>query len=222
MSKKIWWMFWIQGFEGGIGPPMCGGPHNSIGAPISNHLTSKLSHFSWMFWIWIFESGIGPPKCGRPHNSARSPISNHQTSKFSHFESRSQHFLWVFWIWGFEGGIGPPTCGGPHNSIGAPISNHQTSKLSHFGSRSQKNFGCFGFEALKMELDPQHVGDLIIPLGPRFQITKHLNIADLVQGDKLFVDVLNSRLGRWNWTSNTWKTLEFNWGHDFKSPNIQI
>jgi hypothetical protein len=40
--------------------------------------------------------------------------------------------------------------------------------------------------------------------------------------NKKFVDVSNSRLGRWNWTPNTWKTLEFDWGHDFKSPNIKI
>jgi hypothetical protein len=56
--------------------------------------------------------------------------------------------------------------GGPHNSTGAPNSNHQTSKLSRFGSRSQIFFGCFQFEALKVELDPQRMGDLIIPLGP--------------------------------------------------------
>jgi hypothetical protein len=32
-----------------------------------------------------------------------------------------------------------------------------------------------------VELDPQHMGDLIVPPGPRFQITKHLNLADLAQ-----------------------------------------
>jgi hypothetical protein len=73
-----------------------------------------------------------------------------------------------------------------------------------------------------VELAPQRIGDLRIPPGPRFQITIHLNIADLVQGGKHFVDVLNSRLGRLNWTPNTWRILEFDWGHDFKSPNIQI
>jgi hypothetical protein len=36
---------------------------------------------------------------------------------------------------------------------------------------------CFEFEALKVELDPRHVGDLSIPSGPQFQITKHLNLA---------------------------------------------
>jgi hypothetical protein len=37
--------------------------------------------------------------------------------------------------------------------------------------------GSFEFEALKVELDPQCVEDLIIPPGPRFQITKHLILA---------------------------------------------
>jgi hypothetical protein len=35
--------------------------------------------------------------------------------------------------------------------------------------------GCFKFNVLKVELDPQRTGDLIIPPGPQFQITKHLN-----------------------------------------------
>jgi hypothetical protein len=41
--------------------------------------------------------------------------------------------------------------------------------------------GCFEFEALKVELEPQRVGDLIIPPGPHFKITKYLNLADLAQ-----------------------------------------
>jgi hypothetical protein len=37
-----------------------------------------------------------------------------------------------------------------------------------------------------VELALQHVGDLIVPLGPRFQITKHLYLAALAKGAKLF------------------------------------
>jgi hypothetical protein len=44
--------------------------------------------------------------------------------------------------------------------------------------------GCFKFEALKMDLAPQHEGDLLIPLGPRVQITKYLNLVVLVQRAK--------------------------------------
>jgi hypothetical protein len=73
-----------------------------------------------------------------------------------------------------------------------------------------------------VELAPPTRGEHENSTGPRFQITKHLNIIDLVQGGKFFVDVLNSRLGRWNWTPNTWRILEFDWGHDFISTNIQI
>jgi hypothetical protein len=47
-----------------------------------------------------------------------------------------------------------------------------------------------------VELDPQSMEDLIVPLGPRFQITKHLYLADLVQGSKKIVDFLNLRFGR--------------------------
>jgi hypothetical protein len=42
-----------------------------------------------------------------------------------------------------------------------------------------------------VELDPQHVGELRVPPGPRFQITKHLNLAVLAQGANFFVGVLN-------------------------------
>jgi hypothetical protein len=37
-----------------------------------------------------------------------------------------------------------------------------------------------------VELDPQRAGDLIVPLGPQFQITKHLYLAVLAQGAKMF------------------------------------
>jgi hypothetical protein len=37
-----------------------------------------------------------------------------------------------------------------------------------------------------VELDPQCVGDLIIPLGPRYQITKHLNLAVLAKAITFF------------------------------------
>jgi hypothetical protein len=74
--------------------------------------------------------------------------------------------------------------GGPHNSTGTPISNHQTSKFSRFGSKSQFFCGCSEFEVVKVELDPQCAGGLIIPWGPRFQITKHLNLAVLAKAVK--------------------------------------
>jgi hypothetical protein len=37
-----------------------------------------------------------------------------------------------------------------------------------------------------VEFDPQCVGDLTVPPGPRFQITKHLNLAILAKGAKMF------------------------------------
>jgi hypothetical protein len=37
-----------------------------------------------------------------------------------------------------------------------------------------------------VELDPQCVEDLIIPPGPRFQITKHINLVVLAQGANIF------------------------------------
>jgi hypothetical protein len=37
-----------------------------------------------------------------------------------------------------------------------------------------------------VELDPQRMGDLIVPPGPQFQITKHLYLAILAKGAKLF------------------------------------
>jgi hypothetical protein len=53
--------------------------------------------------------------------------------------------------------------------------------------------GCFEFKVLKAELDPQRAGELIIPPGPQFRITKHLNLAVLAQGANFFVGVLNLR-----------------------------
>ena len=46
--------------------------------------------------------------------------------------------------------------------------------------------GCFEFEALKVELDPQRTGGLITWLEYWFQITKHLNLAIFGIGDKFF------------------------------------
>jgi hypothetical protein len=37
-----------------------------------------------------------------------------------------------------------------------------------------------------VELDPKCVGDLMIPPERRFQITKHVNLVDLVEGAKFF------------------------------------
>jgi hypothetical protein len=37
-----------------------------------------------------------------------------------------------------------------------------------------------------VELDPQYIGELIVLPGPRFQFTKHLNLAILVQRAKFF------------------------------------
>jgi hypothetical protein len=44
--------------------------------------------------------------------------------------------------------------------------------------------GCFEFEAFKVELDRQRVGNLLIPLVPQVQITKHLKLVDLAQKAK--------------------------------------
>jgi hypothetical protein len=44
----------------------------------------------------------------------------------------------------------------------------------------------FEFEALKVELDPQRMGDLIIPLRPWFQITKHLILTTMTQEANIF------------------------------------
>jgi hypothetical protein len=46
--------------------------------------------------------------------------------------------------------------------------------------------GCFEFEALKVDLAPQRMGDLLFPPGPQFQITKHLRLVVLLQGAKFF------------------------------------
>jgi hypothetical protein len=46
--------------------------------------------------------------------------------------------------------------------------------------------GCFEFKVLPVELDSQCAGNLIIPPGPQFQITKHLNLDLLAQGANFF------------------------------------
>jgi hypothetical protein len=50
------WVCKIQGFEGGIGVPKHGGPHNSTRVEFLNHQTSKNSVMS--FWmkisLWVF------------------------------------------------------------------------------------------------------------------------------------------------------------------------
>jgi hypothetical protein len=88
--KISWWVFKIRGFEGGIGVPKHGGPHNSTRVELLNHETSKNSVMSvwmkislWVFKIRGFKGGIGIPNRGRPHNSTRVELLNHQTSKNS-------------------------------------------------------------------------------------------------------------------------------------------
>jgi hypothetical protein len=51
------WVFKIQGFEGGIGVPKRGEPHNSTGTGLLNHQTSKISTNSiWMkISLWVFK-----------------------------------------------------------------------------------------------------------------------------------------------------------------------
>jgi hypothetical protein len=47
-------------------------------------------------------------------------------------------------------------------------------KLADFAQRAKFLCGCFEFEAFKVALDPQHVGDFLIPQMPQVQITKYL------------------------------------------------
>jgi hypothetical protein len=134
----------------------------------------------WVFKIRGFEGGIGVPKRGGPLNSTRAGLLNHQTSKTSVKSFWMKICLWVYKIRGFEGGIGPPTHEGPQYSTVAPVSNHQASNFNHSNSRSQYFWWVFRIQALKVELDLQRMGALIIPPRPRFQITKHLNLDILV------------------------------------------
>jgi hypothetical protein len=50
-------VFKIRGFEGGIGVPKHGGPHNSTKVELLNHQTSKNNRMS--FWmkisLWVFK-----------------------------------------------------------------------------------------------------------------------------------------------------------------------
>jgi hypothetical protein len=47
------------------------------------------------------------------------------------------------------------------------------------------------FKVLKVELDPQHMEDLIVPPGPQFQITKHLYLVFFFKEPNYLVGVLN-------------------------------
>jgi hypothetical protein len=93
-------VFKIQGFEGGIGVPKHGKPHNSIGAGLLNHQTSKISINSiwikislWVFKIQGFEGGIGVPKRGGSLNSTRTGLLTHQTSKSSINSNVDENFF---------------------------------------------------------------------------------------------------------------------------------
>jgi hypothetical protein len=66
--------------------------------------------------------------------------------------------------------------------------------------------GCFEFKVLKVELDPQRVGDLIIPSGPQFQITKHLNLALLAKGANFFCRCFAFEALKVELDPNAWET----------------
>jgi hypothetical protein len=71
-----------------------------------------------------------------------------------------------------------------------------------------------------VELDPESVGDLIIPPGPQFQITKHLNLADLAQRTKLFGGCFEFKVLKVELAPQCAGDLIIPLGPDFKSPNI--
>jgi hypothetical protein len=73
---------------------------------------------------------------------------------------------------------------------------------------------------LKVELDPQCARDLIIPLGPQFQITKHLNLADLAQRAKFFHGCFEFEVLKVELDPQHVGDLIIHWGPSFKSPNI--
>jgi hypothetical protein len=57
-----------------------------------------------------------------------------------------------------------------------------------------------------VELDPQRVGDLIIPPGSRFQITKHLNLAFFALGAKMFCGRFEFEAFKVELDPNVWGT----------------
>jgi hypothetical protein len=206
-------VFKIQGFEGGIRVPKHGGPRNSTRVGFLNHQTSKFSPLCLMNQNLLmhvlnlrFRRGNWALNVWGTLEFPGALISNHRISIFSIFAYRVKICWWMFAIWGFEGGIGPPTFWGPQNFNGALISNHQTSKFSLFCLKSENLLvGVCNLRFSKVELDtereprllfrvlnwgldggigPHRVRDLKIPPWPRFQITKHLNLAILAQGTK--------------------------------------
>jgi hypothetical protein len=137
----------------------------------------------WVFAIWGFEGGIGPLAFWRSQNFTGALISNHQTSKFSLFCLKSVNLLvgicnlrfrrwnWTLNVWGTL-----KFC------TRAWIGNHQTSIFSKFGSMSHHYYSGFWIWALDGGIGPHRVRNLKIRSGPRFQITKHLNLAISAQG----------------------------------------
>jgi hypothetical protein len=97
-----------------------------------------------------------------------------------------------------------------------------------------------------VDLAPQRVEDLIVPLGPQFQITKHLNLVVLAQGANFFhgcfefealkVEMALQCVGdlivppgpQFQITKHLYLAIlgegakSFCGSFDFKSPNIQI
>jgi hypothetical protein len=71
-----------------------------------------------------------------------------------------------------------------------------------------------------VEFDLQRVGDLTIPLGPRFQITKHLNLAVLVEGAKMFCGCFEFEVLKVELDSQCVEDLIIPLGPQFQFSNI--
>jgi hypothetical protein len=71
-----------------------------------------------------------------------------------------------------------------------------------------------------VELDPQHVGGLIVPSGPQFQFTKHLNLAILAQGAKFVSGCFEFEVLKVELDPQRVGELIVPLGPNFKSPNI--
>jgi hypothetical protein len=71
-----------------------------------------------------------------------------------------------------------------------------------------------------VELDLQCAGDLIIPLGPQFQITKHLNLDGLAQRAKKIRGCFEFEAWKVELEPQHLGDLLIPPGPNFKSPNI--
>jgi hypothetical protein len=217
-------VFKIRGFEGRIRVPKHGVPRNSTRVGLLNHQTSKFSLFCWMiriygcmFWIWGLEGGIGPRTCGEPWTCLAPwfQITEYLYLAFLLIESKSVGGCLQFEDLKEE--LGPHCFGDPKISPGPWFQITKPLNLAYSVWRVKICWWAFAIWGFEGGIGPWTCRELQnFALGPQFDITKYLYLANLAQWATITVQGFEFEALMVVLDPSVWGTSKFHRGPDFK------